>query len=225
VRERHPLGSLGALCLACEKSEAFAGKSKGYQTILLRQFKALVETYGNLSYRAIRDRHVQKDVPGASSPEARRKAWRFIYAFALEADLVKTDPTIGITVPDRPKSDGHPPWARDEFEAFRKRWKIGTTKRLAFELLFWTGARISDGVLIGPGMVDREGVLAFRQVKTGGMAYVPWTCALPAYSASIAEDREHLHRALSASAGGHMTFLATAQGRTRSEKALGTMIR
>ena len=80
-------------------------------------------------------------------------------------------------------------------------------------------------MLIGPGMVDREGVLAFRQVKTGGMAYVPWSCPLPAYSASIAEDREHLHCSLSASAGGHMPFLATAQGRTPSEKALGTMIR
>jgi len=45
-------------------------------------------------------------------------------------------PEIGITIPDRPKSDGHPPWAHDEIEAFRKRWKIGTTKRLAFELLF-----------------------------------------------------------------------------------------
>lgn len=108
MRERHPLGNLGALCLACEKLERFAGKSKGYQTILLRRFKTLVESDGNLSYRAIRDRHVQKDVRGASSPEDRRKAWRFIYAFALEADLVKTDPTIGVTVPDRPKTDGHP---------------------------------------------------------------------------------------------------------------------
>lgn len=53
-------------------------------------------------------------------------------------------------------------------------WGAGFVTGAALELLFWTGCRIGDGVRIGPGMVGRDGVLAFRQHKTGGTAYVPW---------------------------------------------------
>ncbi|MCJ7871677.1 tyrosine-type recombinase/integrase [Phaeobacter sp. J2-8] len=92
-------------------------------------------------------------------------------------------------------------------------------------LLHWTGARISDAVLIGPGMVGRDGVLAYRQGKTGGAAYVPWTCALPDYAKGMEPDRDMMHRALAAMQQEQMTLLATARGVTRSDKALGTMIR
>jgi len=37
-------------------------------------------------------------------------------------------------------------------------------------------------------MVDRGGVLAFRQSKTGDMAFVPWTCAPPACAADMEAD-------------------------------------
>lgn len=220
---RHPPESLAALCLACEGSDAFNLASKGYRAILLRHFKVMVEKYGHVSFRAIRAKHIQKDVRDAASPADRRKAWRFVYSF--DPDLLADNPTLTVTVPDRPKTEGHLPWTRDEIEAYRARWAIGTTKRLAFEVLHWGGMRISDAVLVGPGGVDRSGVLAFRQVKTGGMAYVPWTCPLPAYCADMAPDRDMLHAALSASSTRQMTFLATASGKTRSEKALGTMIR
>jgi integrase len=65
-------------------------------------------------------------------------------------------------------------------------------------------------------------VLAFRQGKTGGWAYVPWSCAMPSF-ADLA-DLAHLRAALDAMPGGHMTWLATGQGRTRSHKALGHLI-
>ncbi|TDK54077.1 tyrosine-type recombinase/integrase [Antarcticimicrobium luteum] len=72
-------------------------------------------------------------------------------------------------------------------------------------------------------MVARDGVLSYRQVKTGGPAHVPWTCTLPDYAAHLADDRKVMHQSLE-TLSGHMTFLA-ARGRARSEKALGTMIR
>lgn len=110
-----------------------------------------------------------------------------------------------------------------EIEAFRARWPIGSATRAAMEILRFTGARISDAVRIGPDMVARDGVLTYRQVKTGGPAHVPWTCPLPDFAGHLETDREMMHRALEVLAG-QMTFLA-ARGRTRSEKALGTMIR
>jgi integrase len=91
-----------------------------------------------------------------------------------------------------------------------------------FEVLHWTGARISDAVKIGAGHVGRDGVLAFTQTKTRDMAFVPWTCALPDYASDMEEDRQFLHQSLAPFAG-HMTFLAT-HGRSRSHKAAGHLI-
>jgi integrase len=102
--------------------------------------------------------------------------------------------------------------------SLRDRWPIGTTQRAIFELLHWTGARISDAVRLGPGMVRKEGVLVFRQQKTGEPANVPWTCTLPAYV--DAADRDLMLAAISHLAG-QMTFLATRHDRTRSGKSIG----
>ena len=43
------------------------------------------------------------------------------------------------------------------------------------KVTYWTGARISDVVMIGHGHVGRDGVQRFRQQKTGDLAYVPWS--------------------------------------------------
>ncbi len=107
-------------------------------------------------------------------------------------------------------------------ERFRAAHKIGSPLRAIFEVLHWTGARISDAVKIGPGNVGRDGVLAFTQTKTRDVAYVPWSCALPDYAAGMAADRAVLHDAIAPFAG-HMTFLAT-HGRSRSHKAAGHVI-
>ena len=39
-------------------------------------------------------------------------------------------------------------------------------------------------VMIGPGMIGRDGVLSFRQVKTGGFAFVPWSGPVPAFASA-----------------------------------------
>lgn len=219
-------GSLTALIDAALRSERFAALSKVYRATLTRHYMELQDTVGAAKHRAIAEAHVRANVSAAASPQDRLKAWRFLYAYAIDAGLTTIDPSANVATPARPRSDGHPPWTREEIEAYRDRWAIGTVKRTAFEILFWTGCRIGDGVKIGPGMVDRDGVLTFRQNKTKGMAYVPWTCALPAYAtAEMADDRAQLLNALAARNSRHMTFLATTQGASRSDKALGTMIR
>lgn len=68
-------------------------------------------------------------------------------------------------------------------------------------------------------MVGRDGILAFRQQKTGGHAYVPWSCPLPDYAMGLDADRQLMHAALACLAG-HMTFLPTRTGRPRSVKAI-----
>lgn len=222
--QKVPKGSMMALIAACKASTTFLKQSEGYRSILRRHFESLKIEYGQLPYSGIRDKHIASDVRKASAPAHRMKAWRFLCAFAVAENLLQSDPSQTVRPPKREKTEGHRPWTKAEIEAFRIRWPIDSVPRRAFELLHWTGARISDAVTIGPGMVDSAGVLTFRQKKTGDLAYVPWTCPLPDHARAAEKDRQALHQAL-AHAERQMTYLATAHGRTRSEKALGTLIR
>lgn len=217
-------GTLGALVVSTKRTPRYKEISDSYRSMLARHFDAIRESYGKARTAGLRERHIAADVDSADNPTDRLKAWRFLCAHATARGLMSSDPSKGVTVA-KAKTDGHPPWDAAEVAAFRTRWPIGTTKRAAFELLHWTGSRISDAVKLGPGMVDRDGVLAYRQTKTGGVAYCPWSCPLPPYAAQMDADRRQAQDAIAALPGGHMTFLATHAGRPRSEKALGTMIR
>ena len=216
-------GTLAALCRDALASRAYLAKSQGYRHLLRRNLDAISTEAGRAIASVVKDKHVRKNVNEAPSPEDRLKAWRFLYAFGIATTQVDSDPTQGVKAAPREEKGGHEPWTEDDVAAFRSRWPIGTSRRAAMELLYWTGARISDAVRIGRGMVDREGVLKFRQQKTGDDAFVPWTCALPDYAHGLEADREIMHAALRCM-DGHMTFIP-AHAKARSDKGLGTMIR
>lgn len=216
-------GSMAALVEACLASPPYLACRPGYRALLRRHLDAIREAFGALPASGLRDRHVTADAHKASDPIARFKAWRFLGRWARRAGLLPSDPTKAAEAPPRAATLGHEPWTEDELAAYRARWPMGTVARAAMELLHWTGARIGDGVLVGPQHVGRDGVLAFRQSKTGDVAYVPWTCALPDYARAMKRDRALMHEALAALGREHLTFLA-AHGQTRSDKALGTLI-
>lgn len=225
VPQRAAPGTIAATVEACLRSERAKGLSAPYRAALRRHMDAIRGQAQDARLGHLRPEHVRADVsalPG-SVALSRLKAWRFLCGWAVDSGLLSTDPTAGVKVA-LPEAEGHAPWTADEIERFRTRWPVGTAPRACFEVLHWTGARIGDAVALGPGMVGRDGVLAYRQSKTRGMAYVPWSCPLPAYASGMATDRAEAHRAIEPLAG-HMTFLATAQGRARSSKALGNMIR
>ncbi|WP_223639274.1 tyrosine-type recombinase/integrase [Rhodobacter sp. TJ_12] len=220
-------GTITALCEAYLRSEMFLAHSENYRALLRRHIDAIRAQAEDAKAAHLRPEDIADDLAVLKPNVAghRLKAWRQLCAFGADPTvrLLKTDPSKSVIKPKAPKTEGHPPWSAAEIERFRCRWPIGSVPRACFELLYWTGARISDAVRIGPGMVGRDGVLAFRQQKTGDEAFVPWTCALPPYAAAMIEDRDTMHAAL-ACLTGHMTFLATHGGRTRSHKALGTVI-
>ena len=118
------------------------------------------------------------------------------------------------------KSDGHEPWSEEDVAKFRGYWPIGSMERLAFELLHWTGARVSDGIRLGEGNVDRDGWLTFRQMKTGGEVFIPFRRELPEFAECYAIDLELLHQAIDARAERHLTYLYTRQGASRSPKSI-----
>jgi len=64
------------------------------------------------------------------------------------------------------KTEGFHTWTEEEITQFRQHHKLGTSARLAMELMLWTGQRRSDAVRMGPDDV-REGRVALTQMKTG----------------------------------------------------------
>jgi integrase/recombinase XerD len=218
-------GTVAALIEATRRSERFLSVSATYRKTLARHFDAIRAEGGDAPARGIREEHIRANVHGSRNPTDRLKAWRFLCAFGLDVGLLKADHSVAVPAVSRPKTVGLEPWTAAEKEAFRARWPIGTVPRAAMELLNWTGFRIGDAVMIGPGHIDRSGVLIFAQSKVKEPAFVPWTCPVPDSAADDAWERDLMHQALAALGRRQMTFLATAGGRTRSEKALGNMIR
>lgn len=188
VRAAPAPGTLAGLCRAALASDRYLASGKATRAMFRRHIDAVTEAHGMIPAVGIRTRHIVADVAGSTAPGHRLRTWRFLCSFGAATGLLRTDEARAATAPPAPKSDGHPPWAAAEIAAYRARWQIGTTPRAAMELLHWTGARISDAVRIGLGMVDRGGVLTFRQAKTGDPAFVPWHCALPAYASAMLDD-------------------------------------
>lgn len=156
--------------------EGYLSKSKGCRNLLRRHLDALADKGRTATTKGLQEIHVRRDVTDAASPEDRLKAWLFLCSYGLATGLLAAAPSQGVKARPRVARGRHAPWTAEEVAAFRARWPVGTSGRAAMELLFWTGARIGDAVRIGPGMVDREGVLTYRQRKAGDLAHVPWTC-------------------------------------------------
>ncbi|WP_273689070.1 tyrosine-type recombinase/integrase [Ketogulonicigenium vulgare] len=215
-------GSFAALVRAALKSDHYSQSKLATRAMFRRHCDALVEEFGELPARGLRSRHIRANLPKSTSQGHRLRTWRFLCSFGVATNLLERNEALDVAMPKAKSKGGHPPWTQDEIAAFRRRWPMGSATRAAFELLRFSGARISDAVRLGPGMV-RGGVLTYRQVKTDGPAHIPWSCPLPDFATHLSEDRAIMHQALEALAG-QMTYL-DARGKARSEKSLGTMIR
>lgn len=222
---RRPAGS-GSLALAVEgylKSDVFLiGLKEGTRAVRRRMLDDIRERYGHAHAADLRQKHVEADLNRLSghARNNRLKAWRGFGKWLAENYKI-ADPTADARKAPVAASDGHIPWSESEIEAFRNHWPVGSPERLAFEIVFWTGARISDAVRLGPGNVDREGWLVFRQQKTGGEVAIPFDRALPDFAEGMSGDLASLHAALDAREGRHMTWITTANSKSRSVKAAG----
>lgn len=221
---RAAAGTIAALAEAFLRTKKFRDLSPDYRRAIRLHVDAIRTKAGAAKLAHLKPHHIAADIAGLDVHAARkrRKAWRLLCAHGLAAGLLTADPSEGTKAPTAPKTDGYEAWTLAEIDAYRAKWQIGTMQRRAFEVLFWTGSRISDAVALGPGMVARDGVLTYRQSKTGDPAFVPWSCALPRYAAPLLGDRDMMHAALVGPLT--MTFLETTHGRARSRKSLGNFI-
>lgn len=175
-------------------------------------YRTVEETAGNEPVKAIDRRAIlagrdrRRDRPHAANNFL--KAMRGLFGWALAADYVKADPTLGVKLLSGSNDDeGFHAWTEEELARFEAHWPLGTRQRLAFDLLLYTGLRRGDAVRLGRPHV-RGGDFTIRTEKTGMVVVAP---ILPALAASIA-----------AAPTGELTFIATERGRPFTKESFGT---
>jgi integrase len=165
-------------------------------------------------------RDEKRSAPAAAN--ARIKALRALFKWGCKQKLggrplISRNPANEIEYLPPHNKFGHHTWTRDEILQYRARHPLGTKARLALDLLFYTGVRISDVVRLGPPM-ERAGIrgddrkwLHFTEKKNARS--LPKQRAIPIEAPlrrSIATTRT----------GHHLTYLMTKFGETyASEKA------
>ncbi|MDP2355730.1 MAG: tyrosine-type recombinase/integrase [Beijerinckiaceae bacterium] len=99
---------------------------------------------------------------------------RGLFGWAVDADLVRTDPTQGISFKKsgKPKTAGFPVWTDDEIAIFEQRWPRGTRERVMFDVFLYTGLRRGDAAVVGKQHV-RNGVITIDTEKTGMRVTIP----------------------------------------------------
>jgi integrase len=101
---------------------------------------------------------------------------RVVFGWACRQEngaLLPANPAVGVS---KVKADGdhHHMWTEDERQRFTDHWQRGSQERLAYDLLYGSGQRRSDVVLMGPKNISRSGkVISLTQVKTNKDIAVP----------------------------------------------------
>jgi integrase len=137
-------------------------------------------------------------------------AMRGLFRWALDAGHIKTDPTLSVKNPARPKSGGFPTWTEDDVERYESHWPIGSKERVWLGVLLYTGLRRGDAVLLGRQHL-RDGVATIRTKKTDMIVTVP---ILPA-----------LDEILQAGPCADLAFICGENGRPLTKESFGNLFR
>lgn len=137
-------------------------------------------------------------------------AMRGLFRWAAKAKLVKSDPTIGVDNPLRPKTGGFQVWSEDDIATYEKRWPIGTRQRVWLDVLIYTGLRRGDAVRFGRQHI-RNGVGTIKTEKTDTDVTLP---ILPVLAESLATGP-----------CGDLTFIAGENGHPLTKESFGNLFR
>jgi integrase len=210
-------GSFRALCILYYGSPSFRGLDVSTQGWQRRALDGIAVKHGGKPVRLMQARHVRKirdeilETPAAAN--LRVKALKAMFAWAVEEEEAPHDPTLGVKK-IRYVTRGHNTASADEIEQYKKRHKVGTKARLAFDLLRYTTGRREDIPLLGPGHV-KGGRIKFRQQKNKDRK--PIDVDLPLHP--------ELAASIKATPSGHMTFLVTDYGKAYTTAGFGNAMR
>lgn len=125
-------------------------------------------TWGDVLLADLKRRHVKGILAAMSdTPHAGRHlltVLRRTVLVGLDEEWIESDPTYKLK--HRPEYKGWKAWPDHVREQFEKRWKIGTTPRLAYCLALWLGNRRGDIATLAPSQIRGDKV-HLVQGKTG----------------------------------------------------------
>lgn len=169
--------------------------------------------YGEVPVRQLQTRHVEEMIaevlPARSAANRLRERLSAIMNFAIRLGMATHNP-VAATRPFKVQGTGWHSWTEEEIAAYEKRHAVGSTARLALDIMLWTGQRLGDVRQLGTANI-RGGRVELVQSKTGKFVSVP---IMPALAASI----------LAADATGE-TFVLTEFGKRFSAAGFGNKVR
>lgn len=190
-------------------SPATKRKNRG----LLEGFRA---EHGSKSVANIQFEHIDAILAkrAAAFPTAAwnlRKQLRRLFAFAVKCRMRADNPVEHTTRVKLPKDAGWIAWSEDDIEVYQATWPLGTTARLALELMLWTGNRRSDALKLGKQHI-KNGSFHVRQQKTNKPLILP--IAPPLAEAILAMPDN-----------GQLTLITTEYGRPFTAAGFGARMR
>lgn len=211
-------GTFAWLVDTYKKSAAFADLDPRTRYVREGLYLRLVKADGEKPFRMMQPRHVRRirddhaATPGTAN--AFIKALRQLFSWAVEQELMETNPARDVPY-KRPKNpDGFQAWSIDEIEAFEKTHPIGSTARLAFALLFYLDLRRADAVQLGPQHL-RHGRFEYTQNKGRNRKPVRISVRAPAALLAI----------IDATPVGDLTYLVSEWKRPFSHAGFGNRFR
>jgi integrase len=140
---------------------------------------SLKKAFAEFAPEQVKARHVaQLKLAGADSPNMTNRKLSFlrvVFRYAVEWQLVDSNPCIGIKRHDEAKRERY----LTDTEFFAIRDKAGPRLQVILDLLYCTGQRITDVLHIRRSDITERGIL-FKQQKTDAKLCVLWVPELRA---------------------------------------------
>lgn len=172
-------------------------KQMGYQ------FGKIEQNAGHVMVTDIRRHHIMeaRQRRSATPSDANKyvRAMQMLCKFCVDREWIQVNPATGIAKLKTSRTgEGFYTWRPEDLAAFENRWPLGTTERLAYEIIVGTGIRRGDVRKFGAQHI-KGGSYVIRTGKTGMI--VEGTVS------------PRLAAAIKATATGDMVFLVTSHGK------------
>lgn len=210
AKEKAHAGTLAWLIERYRETSAWSELSLATRRQRENIFVHVIKTGGNQPFTAVsRGGLTAARDKRAKTPHQARNfldAMRGLFRWALEAQHVRIDPTVGVKNPLRKGGDGFIPWTEEYVDAYERRWPIGTRQRVWLDVLLYTGLRRGDAVRLGRQHV-KDGVATLRTEKTDTEVTLP---ILPVLAAT-----------LTAGPCGDLAFISGSTGKPFTKESFG----
>lgn len=224
---RNRAGSVNDLCARYYASADFVARGAAADKVrrrgLVESFRA---SYGNQLIVDFSFEHIEflllqrskktvnakgRTVGGEVAAHNLRKQLRRLFAYAIKLKWITSNPVEESDRVGKTRIKGFHTWSEIEIAQYKLRHPIGTTARLALEIILWTGQRRDDARLFGPRHIQR-GKINFQAAKNGADLWLPMVPDLRAAIDAMPSV-------------GLNTYLVTSHGKTFSKDGFGNKFR